>query len=196
MAAVLAASLTLIGCTQGDDSAPRTTNTLDAATAEQLGFAVPAEPARPAPISFTNEAGESISLETFRGKVVLLNLWATWCPPCREEMPTLDALQAELGGAEFEVVALSIDQDGPGVVQSFYDEIGIENLRVYNDPSAQAGVKLGILGVPVTLLFDREGYEVARLTGPKDWHGSEMVEFFRNNISGPSSSPAMASDTN
>ena len=181
---MLGTSLAILGCTQGEDSPSSATHILDVAAAEQLGFAVASEPVRPSPISFTDDTGKPLSLESFKGKVVLLNLWATWCPPCREEMLTLDALQAELGGPDFEVLALSIDQDGPGAVQSFYDEIGIERLRIYNDQSAQAGVTLGALGVPVTLLFDRNGYEVARLTGPKDWHSPEMVGLLRNAING------------
>ncbi|WP_299261294.1 TlpA disulfide reductase family protein [uncultured Kushneria sp.] len=155
---------------------------MDKAAAEQLGFAVKPEPVRPAEISFTDGSGEPISLDAFKGKIVLLNLWATWCPPCREEMPTLDALQAELGGADFKVLALSIDQGGPDPVRSFYEEIGIEHLSIYNDKSAQAGMKLGALGVPMTLLLDRSGYELARLTGAKDWHSPEMVEFLRDTI--------------
>jgi thiol-disulfide isomerase/thioredoxin len=182
LVAVLGTSLTVSGCTSEEDSSSSVATNLNAAAAEQLGFAIASEPTRPARVNFTDDAGKPLTLEAFKGKVVLLNLWATWCPPCREEMPTLDALQAELGGPDFEVIALSIDQDGPGVVQSFYDEIGIKDLRVYNDEKAQAGVTLGALGVPVTLLLNRDGYEVARLTGPKDWHSPGMVELLRNAI--------------
>lgn len=183
LAAVLGSVLLLAGCPQqGEGPSAASMISVDEAAAERLGFAVMPEPVRSSPISFTDSTGQSLSLEAFDGKVVLLNLWATWCPPCREEMPTLDALQAELGGPGFEVVALSIDQDGPNVVQSFYDEIGLEHLRLYNDESGKAGIALGALGVPVTLLLDRNGYELARLNGAKDWHSPEMVAFLRTVI--------------
>jgi thiol-disulfide isomerase/thioredoxin len=167
LTAVLGSVLLFAACSQDEDPPAVSVISVDEAAAERRGFAVIPEPARPSPISFTDGTGQSLSLESFDGKVVLLNLWTTWCPPCREEMPTLDALQAELGGPGFEVVALSIDQDGPDVVQSFYDSIGLEHLRLYNDESGKAGITLGALGVPVTLLLDRNGYELARLSGVK-----------------------------
>lgn len=182
LAAVLGFVLLLGGCPQGEDPPSASVISVDKAAAERLGFTVMLEPVRSSPISFSDSTGQSLSLEAFEGKVVLLNLWATWCPPCREEMPTLDALQAELGGPDFEVVALSIDQDGPGVVKSFYDEIGLRHLRLYNDESGKAGTTLGAFGVPVTLLLDRNGYELARLNGAKDWHSPEMVAFLRTVI--------------
>src|SRR3989304_1536989 len=89
------------------------------------------EPRELPDVGFSDGDGQSVKLSSFRGKVVLLNVWATWCPPCRKEMPTLDRLQAKLGGARFEVVALSIDRGGPSVVRSFYDEIEITALRIY-----------------------------------------------------------------
>src|SRR4051812_26859229 len=88
-------------------------------------------------ISFTDGAGQPHTLGDFKGKVVLLNIWATWCAPCRKEMPTLDRLQAALGGAHFTVVALSIDRKGMGAVKKFYNEIGVTHLGLYNDPSSR-----------------------------------------------------------
>src|SRR3546814_10648910 len=82
-------------------------------------------------VHFMDGSGKRLSLADFRGKLVLLNLWATWCGPCREEMPTLDRLQATLGGSDFEVVALSIDRAGMGVVDAFYAEIGVKSLARY-----------------------------------------------------------------
>jgi thiol-disulfide isomerase/thioredoxin len=102
------------------------------------GFAVHESP-RPLPeIRFENSRGEAMSLADFRGKVVLLNIWATWCAPCRREMPTLERLQAELGGPDFEVVALSIDRNGPPVVKKFYEELGLRELGMYIDSSGKA----------------------------------------------------------
>ena len=97
------------------------------------GFVVHESP-RPVPeIQFENGQGEAIGLADFRGKIVLLNIWATWCAPCRREMPTLDRLQAELGSPDFEVVALSIDRNGLSVVQEFYEELGLRELGMYVD---------------------------------------------------------------
>jgi thiol-disulfide isomerase/thioredoxin len=106
---------------------------------------------------------------------VLLNVWATWCPPCREEMPSLDRLQKSLGGPGFEVVALSIDAGGAPVVERFYKEIGIASLAIYVDSSMRAASQLAALGVPTTLLIDREGRELGRHAGPAQWDSAEAL---------------------
>lgn len=139
--------------------------------------------ARPvANVEFEDGEGARRSLVQFRGKVVLLNIWATWCAPCREEMPTLDRLQVKLGGPDFEVVALSIDQQGAAVARDFFKQIGIQALKLYVDSSAQAATKLGTFGLPTTLLIDREGREIGRHTGPAVWDAPEMVELLRRRI--------------
>jgi len=146
------------------------------------GFVVHESP-RPVPeIQFENGQGEAIGLADFRGKVVLLNIWATWCAPCRREMPTLERLQAELGGPDFEVVALSIDRNGLAVVKEFYEELGLQQLGMYVDASGKASRELSALGVPTTLLIDREGNELGRLAGPAEWDSPEMVSFIRGYI--------------
>jgi thiol-disulfide isomerase/thioredoxin len=146
------------------------------------GFAVHESP-RPLPrIQFENGQGEAISLADFRGKVVLLNIWATWCAPCRREMPTLERLQAELGGPDFQVVALSIDRKGVPVVKEFYEELGLQELGIYVNASGKASRGLSALGVPTTLLIDREGNELGRLAGPAEWDSPEMVAFIRGYI--------------
>lgn len=136
------------------------------------------------PVEFKGNGGESLSLESFAGKVVVLNVWATWCPPCREEMPTLDALQEQLGGEEFEVVALSVDQSGPEAVRTFFREVGVEQLGVYIDESMRSMAQLRVRGVPTTLILDRRGREVARLTGEADWAAPPMVAYLRGLIGG------------
>lgn len=154
-----------------------------AEAARARGFAVP-ETRTPVPnLTFRDGDGHARSLEDFRGRVVVLNLWATWCAPCREEMPTLDALQAKLGGADLEVVALSVDHKGPGAVRKFYQDIGVRHLALYiEQPSGQAFSALGIHGIPATLLIDREGREVGRRLGVADWAAPEMLELFRQAI--------------
>lgn len=147
------------------------------------GFVVHEQP-QPAPdVQFTDEDGRTRSLSDFQGKVVLLNIWATWCGPCRKEMPTLDRLQAKLGGPGFEVVALSIDRGGIAKVKEFYAETGIRNLAIYVDTSGTAIGEFGIFGLPGTLLLDREGREIGRLTGPAEWDAPVIVDFISNYVS-------------
>ncbi len=124
-------------------------------------------------ISFQNEAGKTVSLADFRGRVVLLNIWATWCPPCREEMPSLDRLNAKRGGPTFEVVALSIDRDS-ALVKPFYQEFGVQTLRGYFDPTSQVSNMLRAPGVPTTLLIDQEGREIGRTLGPAAWDSPQV----------------------
>lgn len=133
-------------------------------------------------IAFEDGDGTVRSLDGFHGRVVLLNVWATWCGPCRREMPTLDRLQAELGGVDFEVVALSVDRAGVDAVRQFYAEIGVRHLAIYIDESMRAMRQLGVLGLPTTLLLDRGGREIARLIGPAEWDSPEMIAFLRATI--------------
>lgn len=128
-------------------------------------------------VRFTDEKGKPLTVADFRGKMILLNIWATWCPPCRNEMPTLDRLQAKLGGPDFEVVVVSIDQGDSGLflVQEFFLEIGVKHLRSYIDATGEAPRKLGSIGLPVTLLIDRDGKEIGRLVGGAEWDGPEPI---------------------
>lgn len=143
----------------------------------------PADAPRPLPdLAFVDGDGRPLTLADFRGKVVLLNIWATWCVPCREEMPTLDRLQAELGGPDFAVVALSIDRAGAKAVHEFYEEIGIRHLGLYVDSSGKASRDVGVVGLPTTLLVDREGRELGRLIGPAEWDSPEAVTFIRRHL--------------
>lgn len=136
------------------------------------------ETPKPVPeIHFQDGEGQARTLAEYSGKVVLLNVWATWCIPCRKEMPTLDRLQTKLGGSDFEVVVLSIDRAGPDVVRKFFEEIGIQHLALNIDASGKAMFALGIVGLPATILIDREGLEVGRLIGPTEWDSPAMVGF-------------------
>lgn len=133
-------------------------------------------------IQFADGNGRLRQLSEFRGKVLLLNVWATWCPPCREEMPTLDRLQAELGGVNSEVMALSIDRAGMAAVTRFYNETGVKHLSKYIDSSGKAARELAAFGLPTTLLIDREGREIGRLIGPAEWDSPQMVAFIRSHL--------------
>lgn len=130
-------------------------------------------------LRFADAHGAPTSLAAFRGRVVLLNVWATWCPPCREEMPTLDRLQAALGGPDFEVIALSIDEGGMPVVRGFLGRAGIQHLRPYVDTFGDAATNFAAGGVPLTLLIDRQGREVSRKLGPAVWDHPDVLALIR-----------------
>jgi thiol-disulfide isomerase/thioredoxin len=136
-----------------------------------------------ATVTFEDGQGRAGTLADFKGKVVLVNLWATWCVPCRKEMPALDRLQAALGGTDFEVVPISIDRGGVETVRKFYTETGLHNLGMYLDVSGQSLRTLGAIGLPTTLLLARDGSETGRIVGPAEWDEPEIVEFLRNTLS-------------
>ena len=140
----------------------------------------PIDPPRPAPAAgFAAADGSAVSLDSFRGRVVLLNLWATWCGPCVEEMPSLDRLQARLGGADFAVVAVSQDFGGLATVAPFYRRHGIAKLAIYTDSRNELSHKLGIQGLPTTMLFGRDGRAVGALVGGVAWDSPEAVALIR-----------------
>ena len=136
-------------------------------------------------LHFVDGTGRAASLADFRGRLVLLNLWATWCVPCRREMPALDRLQAKLGGAEFIVLPLSIDRGGLPPVKRFYEELGLAALGVFVDQSGAATGKLATTGVPTTLLIDREGREIGRLLGAAEWDSPEAIALIRRYLNSP-----------
>lgn len=135
------------------------------------------ETPQPVPqLRFTDGEGREMTLDTFKGRTILLNIWATWCVPCRKEMPALDRLQAKMGDADFEVVTLSIDRDGTTKAQDFYKEVGLEHLNIYvEEKPGTVSRNLKVIGLPTTLLIDREGRELGRLIGPAEWDSPEMV---------------------
>ena len=143
-------------------------------------------------IRFKNAEERDLTLADFRGKVVLLNIWATWCVPCRKEMPALDRLQAQLGDDDFVVLPLSIDRAGLPAVRRFYEELGLQKLGIYIDASGAAPRALGAPGVPTTLLIDRQGREIARKMGAAEWDGPEMVALIRHQIDAPATSEKSA----
>lgn len=124
-------------------------------------------------ITFKDGKGQDIRLSSFKGKTILLNLWATWCAPCREEMASLDALQRGLGSDKFEVVALSVDRQGAEASQKFLREVGAKTLKLYVDDTAKQGMALKALGLPTTILIDPEGREIGRLAGVAEWDSEE-----------------------
>jgi len=132
--------------------------------------------------TFRDRHGNALTLADYSGKVVLVNIWATWCPPCRAEMPSLDRLAGAMAGPDFAVIALSTDRDGAERVARFFDDIRIENLDVMLDRSGDFARQAGVLGLPVTLVLDRRGREIARLLGDADWDSPEARAILRRVI--------------
>jgi thiol-disulfide isomerase/thioredoxin len=134
-------------------------------------------------LAFQGPDGKPMTLADLRGRMVLVNLWATWCAPCRKEMPALDRLQAELGGADFEVVAINIDQRNLERPKTFLNEVGVSRLAYYADPSARIFQQLRAVdravGMPTTLLIDKDGCELAYLAGPAEWASEDAKAFIR-----------------
>jgi thiol-disulfide isomerase/thioredoxin len=124
-------------------------------------------------ISFVDATGTARTEADLKGRVVLLNLWATWCVPCLKEMPGLDRLQKDLGSDKFEVVALSVDRAGPDAAKKFLDKIKVSNLKLYADSSAKAAISLKAVGMPTTLLLNTKGEEIGRLIGPAEWDSAD-----------------------
>ena len=120
-------------------------------------------------VYFASADGDQKQLSDFRGKIVLRNFWATWCAPCRVEMPMLSELQTDLSGDDFEVLTLATGGNAPGALKRFFDKAGIDNLPRHRDIKQQLARKMGILGLPITVILNREGEEIARLRGDADW---------------------------
>jgi thiol-disulfide isomerase/thioredoxin len=136
------------------------------------------EPPQPAPdLGFLDRAGHETSLANFRGRVVVLNLWATWCLPCIAEMPSLDRLAARLADAPFSVVAVALDREGKRPVDAFYRRAGIAALPQYFDPRGRLAKDVGAAGLPMTLVIDHEGREIGRLSGSNDWSSPAALDY-------------------
>ncbi len=119
--------------------------------------------------TFISEDGTEISLEDFQGKVILLNFWATWCAPCRHEMPMLSELQTQLGGDAFEVVTIATGRNMVPAMKKFFSEIEVTNLPLHRDPKQMLARDMAVLGLPATVIIDKNGKEIARLQGDADW---------------------------
>ncbi len=148
-------------------------------TGHMAAFVFKASPEVLPPIKFLDARGSERSLAEFKGKTVLLNLWATWCAPCRKEMPALERLQQELGSGSFEVVAISVDRTGVEGARKFLDSIKTEKLTLFADPTLRVSSELRAVGMPTTLLIDRVGREIGRLVGPAEWDSEDAKRLIR-----------------
>jgi thiol-disulfide isomerase/thioredoxin len=183
---ILAAVYGVVGASRNaGDAACRTA--LDAAkrvepfARGEVAAVRPADEARKLPdLAFNDASGKPKTLADWHGRTILLNLWATWCVPCRKEMPALDALQAKLGGPDFEVVAVNIDTRNLDKPKSFLQDIGVGNLAYYSDANAKVFQDLKAVGrafgMPTSLLVAADGCEIASLAGPAEWASEDGVK--------------------
>ncbi|GHG88843.1 TlpA family protein disulfide reductase [Pseudodonghicola xiamenensis] len=135
---------------------------------KKLALHAEPKPVSELPFQLADGAGTA-TLADFRGKYLLLNFWATWCAPCRKEMPMLAALQEEFGGDRFQVVTIATGRNSPAGIRKFFDEIGVTDLPRYQDPKQALARDMAVLGLPVTVIVDPEGREIGRLMGDADW---------------------------
>jgi thiol-disulfide isomerase/thioredoxin len=146
-------------------------------------------PFRVPDLAFKDAQGRPKALDAWRGRTVLLNLWATWCAPCRREMPALDTLEQKLGGPNFEVVAINIDTRDPQKPLAFLKDVGATHLAYYSDQSAKAFQELKLagkaFGMPTTLLVDRAGCEIGDMAGPAEWASSDGIKLVSAALASP-----------
>jgi thiol-disulfide isomerase/thioredoxin len=158
------------------------------ARGEVAAVNVPDKPLLVPNLAFHDGANAPKHLADWRGRTVLLNLWATWCVPCRKEMPALDALQQRLGGSDFEVVAVNIDTRDTDKPKAWLKEVGVERLSYYADPSAKVFQELKAVGrafgMPTTLLIDRNGCELGTIAGPAEWASDDAVKLVEAALNG------------
>ena len=149
---------------------------------KKLNFHSAPQPVSAQPFA-TWEGGEG-RLSDYAGKYVVLNFWATWCAPCRKEMPQLSQLQAELGGEAFEVVTIATGRNPPQAMQRFFEEIGVDNLPLHMDPKQQLAREMAIMGLPITLILNPDGQEIARMRGDADWSSDSAKAIVSALVSG------------
>src|SRR5271166_4140961 len=149
-----------------------------------LGEFIPASPLLPAPaISFVDLAGNTVSLSEFTGKIVLVNLWATWCEPCLREMPSLERLQSRLG-ERIAVLAVSEDRGGNKAVEPFIAKLGLKSVKIYIDPKSEVGHSFAVRGLPTSFLINREGKVLGRVEGAAEWDSPKILGVLEPLISG------------
>ena len=130
-------------------------------------------------IVFKDSSGEDVSLDDFKGKLLILNFWATWCAPCREEMPSLDSLQSNSNFDNLKIFPINIGQENLSKSDSFFKEIGIQNLDIYFDAPITLAKKLSLRGVPTTILFNKKGEEFGRIMGSIDFNDPDFTDWLK-----------------
>ncbi|HTV31579.1 MAG TPA: TlpA disulfide reductase family protein [Methylocella sp.] len=188
--AVLALGLTLYGIkkTANKEVAPspecsgaaeRTERLKPMVKGEIAALALAEHPSPVPELTFSTPEKSQANLTDFRGRTLLVNFWATWCVPCRQEMPSLDHLQSLRGSKDFEVIAINVDTTKLDRPQAFLNEIGVKNLKLYTDSTASAFESLRrsgeLIGLPTTLLVDKEGCEIGSMAGPAQWDSQDAL---------------------
>jgi len=133
----------------------------------------------PVVVSFVDKDGVKMDISAFKGKVILLNFWATWCAPCRKEMPMLEALEKELGGDDFAVVTMATGRNPVPMIEAFFAKINVTALPILRDPKQAYARRMAVLGLPMTMILDRQGREVARLRGDAEWDSADAMAILR-----------------
>jgi thiol-disulfide isomerase/thioredoxin len=150
----------------------------------RLGEFIPNSPPIPAPtISVVDLAGNTVSLSDFAGRLVLINLWATWCEPCLREMPSLERMQSRLGD-KITVVAISEDRGGSKTVEPFINKLGLKSFKTYLDPKSDAGRAFKVVGLPTSFLIDREGRVLGRVEGAAEWDSPKLLQVLKSVLGG------------
>ena len=122
---------------------------------------------------------KDVNIDDFKGKLLILNFWATWCHPCREEMPSLDDLQSNTNFNNLKIFPINIGQEGSSKSESFFKELDIDNLDIYFDSPITLAKKFSLRGVPTTILFDKEGKEFSRIMGSIDFNNKEFIKWLK-----------------
>ena len=131
---------------------------------------------------FFSEDETELTLNDFKGRVTLVNFWATWCAPCRKEMPSLELLSDQLSGDTFQVLTIATMRSSKEAVEDFFNNNNIIDLPKYRDPKGQLARASGVAALPLTILFDKTGHEIGRLIGDADWSQFETIEFIKKAI--------------
>lgn len=136
-------------------------------------------PADAVQTGFMDRDENPVSFEDFGGKYLLVNFWATWCAPCRHEMPTLDALQNAFGGEDFQVIAIATGHNPLPAIESFFTKAEVKNITIYRDPKQKLAREMSVLGLPMTMILNPQGQEIARLRGDADWFSEDAQAVIR-----------------
>lgn len=159
------------------------TELLDMRAGNMRKLKIQTEPQAAVLTPFTNPAGDVLSLADSNGKIRVVNFWATWCFACRDEMPTLDALQKKLGGADFEVLTIATGFNDLNGIERFFAQAKVTTLPILLDPDSSLGAEFGAIGLPLTVILNRDGQEIARLTGGAEWNSESAYNIFNTLLS-------------
>ena len=186
---VTAGAVTLILClwimTSKDNLSPAQLGAGPKRVGQMQSFAITHGLRAPPAMAWRDANGQEISLAAFRGKVVMLNFWASWCSPCLRELPSINRLQARLGGDQFTVVALNVDRGGKSVAERYTRRLKLDKLALYIDQSNNAAKTMKLKIMPTTIIFDAEGREVGRLVGAAEWDTEEAINLLKWFIDNP-----------